>query len=245
MAATHGRLTGRPGVCMATLGPGRAQPRHGRGLRASRRDADDPDHRPEGDHDRAAGALPDRRHRRHDEAADQGVAPDRQRRQHSDGRARRVPRWPPKSGPGPVHLELPEDIAGEELPTTSPLVPVHPIEIPVAHAGALDRAAELLMQRRASAGDVRCGQQPPAPGRPADRLHPPHRHSVLQHPDGQGHGRRHRHQRRRHRAVDGHRRADRARLRARGDRPGRPDPVDRPRHDREAAVHHGSEGADR
>ena len=46
--------------------------------------------------------------------------------------------------PGPVHLELPEDIAGEELEHEVPLVTVHPIELPVAHAGALDRAADLL-----------------------------------------------------------------------------------------------------
>ena len=32
--------------------------------------------------------------------------------------------------PGPVHLELPEDVAGEE--TDVPLVPPHPIELPVA-----------------------------------------------------------------------------------------------------------------
>ncbi len=35
--------------------------------------------------------------------------------------------------PGPVHLELPEDIAGEETEDV-PLVPPHPIELPVAHA---------------------------------------------------------------------------------------------------------------
>jgi acetolactate synthase-1/2/3 large subunit len=48
--------------------------------------------------------------------------------------------------PGPVHLELPEDIAGEQLDREVPLVRAHPIEIPVAHPNALDRAAELLMR---------------------------------------------------------------------------------------------------
>ena len=38
--------------------------------------------------------------------------------------------------PGPVHLELPEDVAAEEVADDVPLVPVHPIEIPVAHAAA-------------------------------------------------------------------------------------------------------------
>jgi acetolactate synthase-1/2/3 large subunit len=41
--------------------------------------------------------------------------------------------WRRRSGRVPVHLELPEDIAGEVLDPEVPLVPVHPIEIPVAH----------------------------------------------------------------------------------------------------------------
>ena len=49
--------------------------------------------------------------------------------------------------PGPVHLELPEDIAGEECEDV-PLVPPHPIEIPVAHRDALDRAAEMILQAK-------------------------------------------------------------------------------------------------
>ena len=36
--------------------------------------------------------------------------------------------------PGPVHLELPEDVAGEEAAEV-PLVPPHPVELPVAHTG--------------------------------------------------------------------------------------------------------------
>ena len=47
--------------------------------------------------------------------------------------------------PGPVHLELPEDIAGELGPEV-PLVPPHPIELPVAPAVAVDRAAEMIRQ---------------------------------------------------------------------------------------------------
>jgi acetolactate synthase-1/2/3 large subunit len=45
--------------------------------------------------------------------------------------------------PGPVHLELPEDVAGEEIDDV-PLVPPHPIELPVAPSAALDRAAEMI-----------------------------------------------------------------------------------------------------
>ena len=47
--------------------------------------------------------------------------------------------------PGPVHLELPEDIAGDEARPTSPVIPPHPIELPVAHRAALDRAAEMIL----------------------------------------------------------------------------------------------------
>jgi acetolactate synthase-1/2/3 large subunit len=47
--------------------------------------------------------------------------------------------------PGPVHLELPEDIAAEEAPEISP-VPSHPIALPVANAAALDRAAGLILE---------------------------------------------------------------------------------------------------
>jgi acetolactate synthase-1/2/3 large subunit len=47
--------------------------------------------------------------------------------------------------PGPVHLELPEDVAGEETENI-PLVALHPIELPVAPAAALDRAAEMILK---------------------------------------------------------------------------------------------------
>ena len=46
--------------------------------------------------------------------------------------------------PGPVLLELPEDVAGEEC-EDRPCVPIHPIEIPVAHRAALDRAADMIL----------------------------------------------------------------------------------------------------
>src|SRR6516164_2520494 len=46
--------------------------------------------------------------------------------------------------PGPVLLELPEDVAGEEAEPVA-MVPLHPIEIPVAHWASLDRAAEMIL----------------------------------------------------------------------------------------------------
>ena len=56
---------------------------------------------------------------------------------------------PREERPGPVHLELPEDIAGEDMTQDVPLVPAHPVELPLADARALDRAAELLAQAQA------------------------------------------------------------------------------------------------
>jgi acetolactate synthase-1/2/3 large subunit len=46
---------------------------------------------------------------------------------------------------GPVHLELPEDIAHEAAPGL-PLVMPHPIEMPVAQDAALERAAALILR---------------------------------------------------------------------------------------------------
>jgi acetolactate synthase-1/2/3 large subunit len=46
--------------------------------------------------------------------------------------------------PGPVHLELPEDIAAERCEGVALILP-HPVELPLAAAEALDRAAQLIM----------------------------------------------------------------------------------------------------
>ncbi|HYI88888.1 MAG TPA: acetolactate synthase large subunit, partial [Beijerinckiaceae bacterium] len=49
---------------------------------------------------------------------------------------------------GPVHLELPEDVAGEKLAETVRVVPTHPVDIPVAHPAALDRAAAMIIEAK-------------------------------------------------------------------------------------------------
>ncbi|MET0341208.1 MAG: acetolactate synthase large subunit [Polyangiales bacterium] len=49
--------------------------------------------------------------------------------------------------PGAVHLELPEDIAGEEGEDV-PLVPPHALELPVPSDRELDRAAEMVMSAK-------------------------------------------------------------------------------------------------
>jgi acetolactate synthase-1/2/3 large subunit len=48
--------------------------------------------------------------------------------------------------PGPVHLELPEDIAAEEADVS--LVPPHPIDQPIASPSSLDRTVDLILQAR-------------------------------------------------------------------------------------------------
>jgi len=147
MAATHGRLTGRPGVCMATLGPGALNLVTGAAYAH-------------------LGAMPmilitgqkaimsarQARFQIVDIVATMKPLTKSSRQIIS---AASIPtvvrdafRLASEERPGPVHLELPEDIAAEELDREVPLVRAHPIEIPVAHADALDRAAELLTRAK-------------------------------------------------------------------------------------------------
>ena len=61
MADVYGRLTGRAGVCLSTLGPGRHQPHHRRGRRQHGPRAGGRDRRPGRDHAPAQGKPPDPR----------------------------------------------------------------------------------------------------------------------------------------------------------------------------------------
>ena len=129
MAATHGRLTGRPGVCISTLGPGALNLVTGAAYAY-------------------LGAMPMIL-----VTGQKGIMSSRQARfQIVDMIAtmrpltkstrqivstRSIPtlvrdafRVAMEERPGPVHLELPEDIADEEVPDL-PMVPPHPIEQPV------------------------------------------------------------------------------------------------------------------
>jgi acetolactate synthase-1/2/3 large subunit len=143
MAATYGRLTGKPGVCITTLGPGALNLTTGAAYAY-------------------LGAMP-------------MVMITGQKAIHSSRQARfqivdivsafkpltklsrqiasaaSIPalvrdafRVAMEERPGPVLLELPEDVAGEEAPDLLPIA-VHPIEIPVAHRDALDRAAAMIL----------------------------------------------------------------------------------------------------
>ncbi len=145
MAATHGRLTGRPGVCLATLGPGALNLVTGAAYAH-------------------LGAMPmvlitgqkaimsarQARFQIVDIVATMKPLTKSSRQIVSAASIATVVRdafrLAAEERPGPVHLELPEDIAAEKLDPDVPLVTVHPIELPVAPASALDRAATMLMQ---------------------------------------------------------------------------------------------------
>src|SRR5262245_57821286 len=142
MAATHGRLTGRPGVCITTLGPGALN------LATGAAYAD-------------LGAMPMVMI-----TGQKGVMSSRQARfqivdvvstfRPLTKLARQIVgagtiptlvrdafRVATEERPGPVLLELPEDVAGEAT-DEQPVVPRHQIEIPVAHPAALERAAAMI-----------------------------------------------------------------------------------------------------
>jgi acetolactate synthase-1/2/3 large subunit len=142
MAATHGRLTGKPGVCLATLGPGALNLATGAAYAL-------------------LGAMPmvmitgqkgilTREQARFQvvdmvstmtpltKMARQIVSP-----ATIPSIVREAFRVAQQERLGPVHLELPEDIAAATAPEMSP-IPPHPIEIPIAHDTALARAADLI-----------------------------------------------------------------------------------------------------
>jgi acetolactate synthase I/II/III large subunit len=143
MAATYGRLTGRAGVCISTLGPGALN------LVTDAAYAD-------------LGAMPmvmitgqkaimtsrQARFQIVDVVATMKPLTKSSRQIVSTASiptlVRDAFRVAQEERLGPVHLELPEDVAGEEIDDPPPLVPPHPIDLPVAHPAALDRAAAMI-----------------------------------------------------------------------------------------------------
>ncbi|RWO89963.1 acetolactate synthase large subunit [Mesorhizobium sp.] len=146
MAATYGRLTGKAGVCITTLGPGALNLSTGSAYAL-------------------LGAMPMIMI-----TGQKGILSSRQARfQIVDIVAAMKPltklsrqivspkmipslvreafRVAQEERPGPVHLELPEDIAAAECEPIA-LVPTHPVELPLASPGALDRAARMIMEAR-------------------------------------------------------------------------------------------------
>ncbi len=143
MAATHGRLTGRPGVCLATLGPGALNFSTGAAYAH-------------------LGAMPmilitgqkpvmsarQARFQIVDIVASMRPLTKMSRQILS---AASIPaivrdafRVAMEERPGPVLLELPEDVAAEET-SNALVVPVHPLERPVARPAALDKAEEMIL----------------------------------------------------------------------------------------------------
>jgi acetolactate synthase-1/2/3 large subunit len=147
MAATHGRLIGTPGVCLSTLGPGALNLATGAAYAL-------------------LGAMPmimitgQKGILSRKQAGFQVVdmvstmTPlTKMARQIVSGRTipalvRDAFRVAQQERPGPVHLELPEDIAAEAV-AEIPLIPPHPIDPPVAPTEALDRAAALIRKAQA------------------------------------------------------------------------------------------------
>src|SRR5918911_2899404 len=144
MAATYGRLTGKPGVCLSTLGPGAlnlvtgAAYAHLGGMPMVMLTGQ-------------KGIMGSRQARFQIVDTVAAMKPlTKMTRQIVSGATiptlvRDAFRIATEERPGPVHLELPEDVAGEKVENPPPLVPPHPIEIPVAHRAALDRAAEMIL----------------------------------------------------------------------------------------------------
>jgi acetolactate synthase-1/2/3 large subunit len=144
MAATHGRLTGKPGVCLTTLGPGALNLTTGaayaqlgampmimitgqKGILSSRQAqfqiVD------------IVGVM-----RPLTKLARQIVSP-----ATIPTVVREAFRVAQEERPGPVLLELPEDIAAATTDNDR-LIPPHPVELPLASEEALGRAAELIMK---------------------------------------------------------------------------------------------------
>jgi acetolactate synthase-1/2/3 large subunit len=144
MAATHGRLTGRAGVCIATLGPGALN------FTTAAAYAH-------------LGAMPmilltgqkpimTARQARFQIVDIVSTMRPLTKMARQIVNAASIPatvreafRLAQEERPGPVHLELPEDVAGEACANVSP-ISIHPIELPVAHSAALDRAAEMILR---------------------------------------------------------------------------------------------------
>ena len=143
MAATHGRLTGEAGVCLSTLGPGALNLTTGAAYAQ-------------------LGAMPmvmitgqkgvlSRKQARFQVVDMVSTMTPLTKMSHQIVSAGTIPsvvreafRIAQQERPGPVHLELPEDVAGEEAPEI-PLVRRHPIALPIADPAALDVAASLIL----------------------------------------------------------------------------------------------------
>src|SRR3954468_10431564 len=145
MAATHGRLTGQPGVCLSTLGPG--------ALNFSTAAAY-----------AHLGAMPmliltgqkpihSARQAQFQIVDIVGAMRPLTKMTRQIVAASTIPtvvrdafRIAVEERPGPVHLELPEDIAAEEADAA--LLLPHPVDRPVAPASALERTVAMILEAK-------------------------------------------------------------------------------------------------
>lgn len=143
MAATHGRLTGEPGVCLATLGPGALNLTTGAAYAQ-------------------LGAMPmvmltgqkgilSRKQARFQVVDIVSTMAPLTKMAHQIVSPPTIPsivreafRVARQERPGAVHLELPEDVAAEPVPPTLKPLPRHVVVPPVADGAALNQAAELI-----------------------------------------------------------------------------------------------------
>src|SRR4051812_33791155 len=143
MAATYGRLTGTPGVALSTLGPGALNLATGAayaylggmplvlitGQKAIRRSRQAQFQIV----DVIASMRPLTKYTRQIVSA-----------ASIPTLVREAFRTAVEERPGPVHLELPEDVAADDVADV-PLVPVHPVEHPEPPAIAIERAAAAIL----------------------------------------------------------------------------------------------------
>jgi acetolactate synthase-1/2/3 large subunit len=144
MAATHGRLTGKAGVCLATLGPGALNLTTGAAYAQ-------------------LGAMPmvmitgqkgilSSRQAQFQIVDVVGVMRPLTKLSHQIVSPGLIPtmvreafRVAQEERPGAVHIELPEDIAAA-MADDPGVVPAHPVEIPLASEAALERAARIILE---------------------------------------------------------------------------------------------------
>jgi len=145
MAATQGRLTGRPGLCLSTLGPGALNFTTGAAYAH-------------------LGAMPmvmitgqkaikSARQARFQIVDIVGAMRPLTKMTRQIISAAAIPtmvrdafRVAVEERPGPVHLELPEDIASEHADVV--LVPPHPIDRPVASPSSLERTVAMILEAK-------------------------------------------------------------------------------------------------
>jgi acetolactate synthase-1/2/3 large subunit len=146
MAATYGRLTGKAGVCLTTLGPGATNLTTGAAFAQ-------------------LGGMPmlmitgqkpifSARQAQFQIVDIVGMMRPLTKLSRQIVSTATIPtsvrnafRVAQQERPGAVHLELPEDIAAEETPEV-PLVPPHEIELPVAADSAIETAADMIVAAR-------------------------------------------------------------------------------------------------